>query len=108
MKPYPIDAVMTKETAKVEMSIVMLNSRGFVAQVKTGIPYVGIHYQCQFEIPLSRVPIQTEVQVFKTFDKAQNAKGSAVERMTEVLFIGLKEEIKAKIDSFNQSIRQRN
>ncbi len=108
VSPYPFAGEMTHGAVKVVLSIERVSPRGMIAHVKSGICYVGTHYQCQFWLPQTRDPIQVEGKVFKTFDRSTDPKDlKKIERLTEVLFLKLKEADQKAIQSFMKAVGQK-
>ena len=108
VSPYPIDGEMIAGGTKILLSIVMVSQKGMVAQVKTGMCHVGVHYQCQFFLPTARGPVRVEGKVFKTFDRSTDPKNiKKIERITEVLFVKMTDEDKSKVSSFMKAIGQK-
>lgn len=108
VSPYPFDGEMTHGTVKVLLSIERVSLKGLVARVKSGICHVGTHYQCQFWLPQSRAPVQVEGKVFKTFDRSIDPKDvKKIERLTEVLFIKMRDADQKAILSFMKAVGQK-
>lgn len=106
VKPYPIAGVLDKGGQKFELEIILLTPKGLIGKLKSGMCFVGVHYQCQFELPVSRIGVNTEVKVWKTYDKSLDPKQGLVERMVEVLFVKLNKTDKQNISSFLSAIGQ--
>lgn len=108
VSPYPFEGEMLHDGVKVSLSIQMVSPRGMIAQVTAGMCHVGTHYQCQFFLPQSRIPVHVEGKVFKTFDRSTDLKNiKSIERMTEVIFINMSDADRAKVATFMKTIGQK-
>ena len=106
IKPYPIEGVMMKGTVKVVLAIIRISPKGLVAQIRSGICQVGIHYECQFSLPVSVYAVHAHVQVYKTYDGIES-KTHKIQRLAEMLFVKLPDSDQNKIRGFLESIGQK-
>jgi len=106
IKAYPLDGEMLHGTAKVMLDVIRVSPKGFVAHVRSGICHVGIHYQCTLTLTVSRLPVHSDGQVWKTYDGV-DPKTRGVLRVVEVLFVKLADAERAKIRQFLSAIGQR-
>ena len=105
VKPYPLEGELTKDTAKITLSIMRVGIKGLVAHVLSGICQVGVHYECQFTLPTALLAVHAHTQVYKTYDGV-DPKTHKPERIVELLFVKLPEEEQKKIRTFLTSIGQ--
>jgi hypothetical protein len=106
--PYPIEAELIGETAKIPLSVIYLSEKGFIAQVKSGIPRVGASILSQLVIPVSLHQVKSEVKIFKTFDRTiVDHKHKMIQRMVEALYIHLSEDDRKSIAAFVKAIGQK-
>ncbi len=97
---------MVKGGVKVVLAIVRVSPKGLVAQIRSGICQVGIHYECQFTLPVSIYAVHANVQVYKTYDGVE-AKTRKIQRIAEVLFVKLPDADQNKIRNFLTAIGQK-
>ncbi len=97
---------MVKGTVKVVLAIVRVSPKGIVAQIRSGICQVGIHYECQFTLPVSVYAVHANVQVYKTYDGIES-KTHKIQRIAEMLFIKLPDGDQNKIRNFLNAVGQK-
>lgn len=107
VSPYPFEAELFIGATKIQIDVLNLGLTGMVAHVKSGICFVGRHYSCKLSLPPSRIPLELEAQVFKTYDRAGDLKSIKANRMVELVFVNLKDNVKSAIKSFRSSIKQK-
>jgi hypothetical protein len=111
VKPYPFPAGLDHGGAKLNVEIMKLTQIGFIARLDQGIVHVGGHGKCSFELPVIKRPIESQVRVLKTYDRAvpvaENKKDTKVERLAEFHFNDLPVEHTKLIELFMRQIGQK-
>jgi hypothetical protein len=104
--PYPFAATVETNGVKLNVQVIFLNARGFIAKTGGQFVHVGSHCQASFELPVLHNVLMTPVRVLKTYDKALDPKVATVDRLAEFHFEKLSEEQKNHVISFTTAIGQ--
>ncbi len=107
VKAYPFAATLDQAGVKKPIEVIYVSELGVIANVRNLILRVGSFYMLQFELPVLGHFVLTEGRVLKTYDKAHDGKGHAVDRLAEFHFTKLTEEHRERIKLFVKAIRKK-
>ena len=108
VRPYPFEAALEANTIKKPVDVIFLDPKGLILSLRAGhFVSVGEYYTVIFELPVMKQFVNTQVRVFKTYDKAVDLKKHGVERLAELHFEKLTDEHRIRIASFIRAIGQR-